>query len=178
MTVSRPGYLRTPISTGVAFENQADAIAALLDELDIPQAAVLGASAGTPFYFANSTLINDYIPWNFLAIGNWAFISDLFNSTSDDPITDTATEWGHTHEIPYSGGTQTVSLHYSKTDGVMNIYERITTNAEGTVIDSLTVIRDGYFRGIGFLGIDPMMLLIIGGAVVGLVIVIVVVRKR
>ena len=46
--VSRPGYLRTPLSTGETFEEQADAYAALLDELGIDQVAVLAVSGGGP----------------------------------------------------------------------------------------------------------------------------------
>ena len=46
--VSRPGYLRTPLSTGGGFEEQADAYAALLDELGIDQVAVLAISGGGP----------------------------------------------------------------------------------------------------------------------------------
>ena len=45
---SRPGYLRTPLSVGYSFKAQADALAALLDYLDIKQAAVLGFSASGP----------------------------------------------------------------------------------------------------------------------------------
>ncbi|MEO6848221.1 MAG: alpha/beta hydrolase [Chthoniobacterales bacterium] len=45
---SRPGYLRTPLSTGILPEDQADAMAALLDTLGIDKVAVLGFSAGTP----------------------------------------------------------------------------------------------------------------------------------
>ncbi len=36
ISVSRPGYLRTPLETGQTPEEQADAFAALLDELNIP----------------------------------------------------------------------------------------------------------------------------------------------
>jgi len=43
---SRPGYLRTPLSTGYSFKAQADALAALLDYLDIERVGVLGFSAG------------------------------------------------------------------------------------------------------------------------------------
>lgn len=43
---SRPGYLGTPISTGQTAEQQADAMAALLDHLDIPSAVVIAISAG------------------------------------------------------------------------------------------------------------------------------------
>jgi pimeloyl-ACP methyl ester carboxylesterase len=48
ITPSRPGYLRTPLSVGRTFEEQADAIAALLDALEIDQVAVYGLSAGGP----------------------------------------------------------------------------------------------------------------------------------
>jgi len=48
LTWSRPGFLRTPISTGPTPETQADALAALLDTLSIGSVAVIGASAGGP----------------------------------------------------------------------------------------------------------------------------------
>jgi pimeloyl-ACP methyl ester carboxylesterase len=48
LSVSRPGYLRTPLYTGRNFEEQADAFAALLDRLDIDQVALVGISSGGP----------------------------------------------------------------------------------------------------------------------------------
>jgi pimeloyl-ACP methyl ester carboxylesterase len=48
LSVSRPGYLRTPLSTGESPAAQADAYAALLDVLGIPRVAVLGVSGGGP----------------------------------------------------------------------------------------------------------------------------------
>jgi pimeloyl-ACP methyl ester carboxylesterase len=45
---SRPGYLRTPLSIGRTFEEQADAFVELLDVLEIDRAAILGCSAGGP----------------------------------------------------------------------------------------------------------------------------------
>jgi pimeloyl-ACP methyl ester carboxylesterase len=45
---SRPGYLRTPLETGITPENQADAAAQLLDSLGIEQTAVLGFGWGGP----------------------------------------------------------------------------------------------------------------------------------
>lgn len=48
LSISRPGYLRTPLSTGETFEEQADAIDALLDSLGISKVAILGASGGGP----------------------------------------------------------------------------------------------------------------------------------
>lgn len=46
IAVSRPGYLRTPIEVGRTPAEQADALAALLDALEIEKAALVGASAG------------------------------------------------------------------------------------------------------------------------------------
>ena len=48
ITPSRPGYLRTPIETGRTFAEQADAAAALLDELSIDRVAVYAISGGGP----------------------------------------------------------------------------------------------------------------------------------
>ncbi len=45
---SRPGYLRTPLTSGLSPEKQADAMAALLDSLGIENVAVLGFSLGAP----------------------------------------------------------------------------------------------------------------------------------
>jgi pimeloyl-ACP methyl ester carboxylesterase len=48
IAVSRPGYLRTPLSKGRTWEEQADLYAALLDKLGIRQAAIVGISGGGP----------------------------------------------------------------------------------------------------------------------------------
>ena len=48
ITPSRPGYLRTPLSSGRTFEQQADAFAALLDALAIDAVAVYAVSGGGP----------------------------------------------------------------------------------------------------------------------------------
>lgn len=48
LAVSRPGYLRTPIEAGRSVGRQADLHAALLDELRIERAAILGFSSGAP----------------------------------------------------------------------------------------------------------------------------------
>jgi pimeloyl-ACP methyl ester carboxylesterase len=48
IAVSRPGYLRTPLSTGKTPEEQADLYAALLDALGVKQAAIIGMSGGGP----------------------------------------------------------------------------------------------------------------------------------
>ena len=48
VSVSRPGYLRTPLQTGVTPEEQADAIDSLLSTLGIGDYAVAGMTEGTP----------------------------------------------------------------------------------------------------------------------------------
>jgi pimeloyl-ACP methyl ester carboxylesterase len=45
---SRPGYLRTPLATGQSPEQQADAMAALIDTMETPSVAVLASSSGAP----------------------------------------------------------------------------------------------------------------------------------
>lgn len=47
ITPSRPGYLGTPISVGATAETQADATVALMDALQIRQAAIYGFSVGS-----------------------------------------------------------------------------------------------------------------------------------
>ena len=48
LTLSRPGYCRTPLRSGKTYEAQADLIAALLDKLKISQVLVVGLSAAGP----------------------------------------------------------------------------------------------------------------------------------
>ena len=48
IAVSRPGYLRTPLSLGKSPEQQADLCAALLDTLGLDQACVMAVSGGGP----------------------------------------------------------------------------------------------------------------------------------
>jgi len=48
LSISRPGYLRTLLEVGTTPEEQADACAALLDELGIESVAVAGGSGGGP----------------------------------------------------------------------------------------------------------------------------------
>ncbi len=48
LAVSRPGYLRTPLASGPAPEEQADLYASALDLLEIDRVAILGFSSGGP----------------------------------------------------------------------------------------------------------------------------------
>ncbi|MHA1906702.1 MAG: alpha/beta fold hydrolase [Candidatus Thorarchaeota archaeon] len=48
LAISRPGYLRTPLSSGISFEEQAKTVCALMDSLGIQKAAIIGSSAGGP----------------------------------------------------------------------------------------------------------------------------------
>jgi len=48
LSPSRPGYLRTPLETGKSPKEAADAMAALMDDLNIDKVFVLGTSGGGP----------------------------------------------------------------------------------------------------------------------------------
>ncbi|EHQ36065.1 alpha/beta fold hydrolase [Methanoplanus limicola] len=48
---SRPGYLRTPLTSGKSIPAQVDLCAALLDELGLDEVGVVGASAGGPLAY-------------------------------------------------------------------------------------------------------------------------------
>ena len=48
LSVSRPGYLQTPLSSGATPAEQADLYAVLLDELGIEKASIIGFSGGGP----------------------------------------------------------------------------------------------------------------------------------
>ncbi len=48
LTPSRPGYLRTPLTTGATPEEAADGLASLLDVLGIGKVGVMGTSGGGP----------------------------------------------------------------------------------------------------------------------------------
>jgi len=56
LLVSRPGYGRTPLSTGRGYGEQARAYVALLDALGIPDAVVVGVSGGGPSSVAMARL--------------------------------------------------------------------------------------------------------------------------
>lgn len=48
MSPSRPGYLGTPLVSGKTLEEQADLLAALIDQLNIRKVGIVSASAGGP----------------------------------------------------------------------------------------------------------------------------------
>ena len=48
LSVSRPGYLNTPLASGRSFEKQADLFVALLDALEVEKAAMVTLSSGGP----------------------------------------------------------------------------------------------------------------------------------
>jgi pimeloyl-ACP methyl ester carboxylesterase len=58
---SRPGYLGTPLTTGGTPEEQAGALASLLEALQIKAAAVVGASAGGPSSYLLAALYPDKV---------------------------------------------------------------------------------------------------------------------
>ena len=97
ISVSRPGYLRTPLDTGATFPEQADAYAALLDELGIEQVALMAISGGGPpaLQFA---LRHPERTWGLVMIATSTDVAiqpDTPTRVSEEPDTDvTVTESG------------------------------------------------------------------------------------
>ncbi|MBG0831172.1 alpha/beta hydrolase [Planomonospora sp. ID67723] len=68
LSPSRPGYLGTPLESGRTSEEQADLLAALLDELGIDRVGVLAVSAGSPVGYAFAARHPDRV-WGLVSIG-------------------------------------------------------------------------------------------------------------
>ncbi len=68
LSPSRPGYLGTPLESGRTNEEQADLLAALLDELGIERVGVLAVSAGSPVAYTFAARHPDRI-WGLVSIG-------------------------------------------------------------------------------------------------------------
>ncbi|MER5624839.1 alpha/beta hydrolase [Streptosporangium sp. NPDC002544] len=68
LSPSRPGYLGTPLSSGQTLDEQADLLAALLDELGIDRVGVFGVSAGSPVAYAFAARHPERV-WGLVSIG-------------------------------------------------------------------------------------------------------------
>lgn len=68
LSPSRPGYLGTPLDSGRTNEEQADLLAALLDELGIERVGVLAVSAGAPVAYTFAARHPDRI-WGLVSVG-------------------------------------------------------------------------------------------------------------
>ncbi|MEO3873770.1 alpha/beta hydrolase [Nonomuraea sp. B12E4] len=68
LSPSRPGYLGTPLESGRTNEEQADLLAALLDELGIDRVGVLAVSAGSPVGYTFAARHPDRV-WGLVSIG-------------------------------------------------------------------------------------------------------------
>ncbi len=76
LSPSRPGYLGTPLSSGVTFEEQADLFAALLDCLEIDKVAVVTVSAGGPAGYLFAIRHPDRV-WALVAIDSISGFYDM-----------------------------------------------------------------------------------------------------
>lgn len=84
LTVSRPGYGRTPLSVGRSPAEQADAIIALLDCLHIEKVAVMAISGGGP----TALQIALRHPKRIWALSLNAAVTKSYKYTASDPISD------------------------------------------------------------------------------------------
>lgn len=67
LSPSRPGYLGTPLGSGKTYTEQADLIAALLDELKIGRVALLSYSAGSPVAYTFAARYPDRV-WGLVSV--------------------------------------------------------------------------------------------------------------
>jgi pimeloyl-ACP methyl ester carboxylesterase len=85
ISLSRPGYLDTPLSSGKSPQEQADLFVALMDELKIEKALLLSASAGgPPAYWAAIQHPKRF--WGHIAVDSVSGYYDL--PASLDPISE------------------------------------------------------------------------------------------
>lgn len=76
LSLSRPGYLNTPLESGASLEAQADLFAAVLDELGIDKVAMFSISAGGPFAYMFAVRHPDRI-WALIAADSVSGYYDL-----------------------------------------------------------------------------------------------------
>lgn len=98
---SRPGYLRTPLSTGQTFEQQSDAMVALLDTLGLERVSVIGASGGGPvaihLALRHRERVSSLILWEAISARISHFSMD---NLSRGPMLWNITEWLVSHVAP------------------------------------------------------------------------------
>lgn len=68
LSPSRPGYLGTPLTSGRTLDEQADLLAALLDELDIDRVGVFAVSAGSPVAYTFAARHPERV-WGLVSVG-------------------------------------------------------------------------------------------------------------
>ena len=76
LSLSRPGYLGTPLGSGTSLEEQTDLFAAVLDELGIEKVALFSISAGGPFAYNFAIRHPDRV-WAFIAVDSVSGYYDL-----------------------------------------------------------------------------------------------------
>ena len=101
-----------------------------IDDLNQTMTSWSDVAVYTPqclFYWSNGTSYWSGIDWlAVLPIGNWTLVEGLFldyNSfLTEDNVTETATTWGYTIHQLAGPDMQTVTVTYSKVDGVFNYH--------------------------------------------------------
>ncbi|MEO3818080.1 alpha/beta hydrolase [Plantactinospora sp. B24E8] len=81
LSPSRPGYLGTPLSSGRTLDEQADLLAALLDELHIDRVGVLAVSAGSPVAYTFAARHPERV-WGLVSIGGVSLPNPDASATS------------------------------------------------------------------------------------------------
>lgn len=93
LSVSRPGYLGTPLESGPSLQDQADLFAELLTYLGIAKAAVLSASAGGPPAYTFAIQHPDRV-WGLVAVDSVSGYYDIPETAGPIAQAIFITDWG------------------------------------------------------------------------------------
>ncbi len=124
-------------------------------------------------YYENSTKMDISPPWGAMPIGNWPLIQVILNETSpnDYDWIDTDSEWGVIYTEEYTALVRTVTVRFSKTDGIMNLYHMVDDPEMGENTTLQIARRDAQPIPYLYIGVGVVVVAIIA-------IVLVVMRRR
>ena len=97
------------------------------------------------WYNENGTEAHETMSWTAFPIGNWSCVHEILNSTSSQIFEEinTPTEWGIRFLDDYTTLISTTTVKFSKTDGVMTLYQVIEEPTLGP-ITTIDLVRIGF----------------------------------
>ncbi len=131
------------------------------------------SSSHYTYYYENGTEMLMSLSWGAVPIGNWSLIQVLLNETSpiDYDLIDTESEWGVIYTEEYTTLVRTVTVKFSKTDGVMSLYHVVDDPEMGENTTFQIERRDAQPIPYLYIGVGVVVVAIIA-------IVLVVMRRR
>lgn len=131
------------------------------------------SSSHYTFYYENGTEMRMSLSWGAMPIGNWPLIKVILNETSpiDYDWIDTDSEWGVVYTEEYTALIRIVTVRFSKTDGIMNLYHVVDDPEIGENMTLQIARRDAQPIPYLYIGVGVVVVAIIA-------IVLVVIRRR